>query len=177
MVLICLLAPSMLWAADVFDFRNATWGMTKEQVKASENLPLDEENTYDLIYIMPPERNADEVQLWYEFDAVDIELKHAFISYEYKEPLTERIYAEYLKLKTELTAKYGLPYSEKEVFDERHTPQAFDENDKAAGVKGGYLILNTEWRQARSKIELLSVPYGMPSEPSIFVMVYYHSDI
>lgn len=175
LLLACItLLPITAWANDAFDFRNARWGMTKAEVKASESARLSEENKYELIYILPNERGADEVQLWYEFNIKDLTLHKAFISYEYRDPANQAVYAAYAKLKNEVAAKYGTPDPEEEFIDDRHAPAAMDINDKAAGVQGGYMLLKSVWRLNRSKIELSNVPYGMPAEPSIFIIIYYY---
>ncbi len=152
-----LLFSTTSWGGTEYDFRNTRWGMTKEEVKASESekllkeMKFDEKEVvsygFDEVIIYAGKTASINVQIHYCF--LNDHLIHAaYILAEQYEDKTLYITV-FDRLRETLTEEYGSPV----VNDEIWLDNKYKRNWGSALEFGG-LYLHISWGRTRTKIDL-----------------------
>lgn len=98
-----------------FDFKRVKWGMSKEEVKEAETLPLTHESEDDLWYRNVPDmRTHMNVDLGYSFNEGKLEKAVYFLSFDY--PHAEAYVYDFEHIKSNLLEEYGEPALDKVVW-------------------------------------------------------------
>ncbi|MEW6144519.1 MAG: hypothetical protein AB1598_05820 [Thermodesulfobacteriota bacterium] len=132
-----------------FDFRAATWGMSKAEVKAAERKqPLYEDEgslTFDGRY------KGQFVYITYQFK--DDKLYRAGVLYSQKHDSDSKYLENYENLKSAITKEYGAPVIDGE---KQLNPGAVIEKDKEAeAVCRGDLMYGAQWNVPGSMVVLM----------------------
>ena len=131
------------------DFRNVSWGMSKEQVKQNESLDLAREQENDLVYMTSI--GSIDCLLFYYF--VDDHLYSA-IYWVVEDHATENQYIDdYKRLKNMLTEKYGNPVIDEEIWRRSLYKNCPDDKGLAASI--GDLTLLAEWETENTVIGIM----------------------
>jgi len=132
------------------DFRQAQWGMSKDEVKSLEHLPLQGENQTSLVY--QDSISGIDVVIGYTFSIDSNQLiAGGYLSQsEYKDQ--NKYLNDYNAMKKYLTKKYGQPKVDKV----RWLNDFFKDSPKKAGfaVAVGHAYYLTEWETEKSVITM-----------------------
>ncbi len=156
-IILLLLYHATSLAETQFDFRNTRWGMTKEEVKASEperllkEVKLDEKEIvsygFNEVIIYVGKTAATNVQILYSFQ--NNHLIHAvYLLVEQYEDKTLYI-AAFDRLRETLTQKYGLPIIDDVTWLDNKYKRYW-----GSALEFGDLYLHTSWESTRTKIDL-----------------------
>lgn len=96
-------------AAETYDFRETTWGMSKEQVKAIEGEPMVEDEN---LLVYTGEAAGSPVDILYSFE--DDELISGIYDFTDEHINNNLYYEDYLSLVEAYSEKYGKPISQTE---------------------------------------------------------------
>lgn len=130
------------------DFRNITWGMTVDEVKAIEDADVLDENASMFVYAV--EVAGREALLFYKH--VDNKVVRGGYSFQVKHDDKNAYIDDYEVLKAQLTEEFGGPVSDEVVWKNDLYRQDVDQHGLAVGM--GYLILWADWDNGDTRIEL-----------------------
>jgi len=136
-------------AVEKYDFRKAKWGMSKEEVKKTEETEpiIEKENIIDYSIIF----FGMQAQVGYTFK--DDELIRAgfffFSNLDTKNDYIEK----YNSLKEELTKVHGKPVIDTE--QQKDTSQTIDPENKGEAVCSGEMLYAAQWDLPRTDIQLV----------------------
>ena len=130
------------------DFRDITWGMTVEQVKALEGLRVLDENESMFVYAV--EVAGRDALLFYKH--ADGKVFRGGYSFQVKHDDKNGYIDDYEALKAQLTEEYGWPISDEVVWKNDLYRQDLDQHGLAVGM--GYLIYWADWSAGDTRIEL-----------------------
>jgi len=134
--------------SEKYDFRETNWGMSKEQVKATENKKPDLEEDNVLAYKV--KINGDDYFCAYSF----LEDKLHNAGYAIAEKHTNRNFYidDYKKLKEILIKKYGKPLTDRTTWDSDLYKD--DRSEWGFAVSLGHLSYGATWETSTSHISL-----------------------
>ncbi|GAI61308.1 unnamed protein product [marine sediment metagenome] len=143
----------ILFAEEVkYDFRKTNWGMSVEQVKATEDKKPGGESDTVLAYEV--EIDAKDFICLYQF----LENKLFFSGYNYKEEhINYNLYInDYEDLKEILIKKYGKPMKDEEMWDNlsEWELEAYKQN-LGNSISAGFLTYFAFWETFTTRIELI----------------------
>ena len=131
-----------------FDFRNTRWGMTKEQVKASETMKIVYEKESVILY--HGEVAGVETTVYYTFKKnMLLGCVQRFIEYHIDD---NNYILDYKKAKDALTHKYGPPVTDEQLWSNdvyKDNPQ-----DWGFAVRRGDLVFRSRWKFNYTEIGL-----------------------
>lgn len=131
------------------DFRGASWGMTKEEVKQDENLDLIQEDEKNLVYVTAI--GGIDCLLIYNF--VDDRLYNAMYWMIDEHAIDNGHIDDYRKLKNMLMQKYGTPNIDDEIWGRSLYK---DEPDrKGFAISIGDLTMLAEWETENTEISIM----------------------
>lgn len=136
-------------AVEKYDFRKANWGMSKQEVKESEEKEpiIENENTIDYSIVL----SGMQAQVGYTFK--DDELIRAGFFFFSKLETTNDYIEEYKKLKEELTKVNGNPVIDTEK--QKDPSQRIDSENKGEAVCNGDMLYATQWDLPTTDIQLV----------------------
>lgn len=148
-ILVLLVSVAVHAEEQPTDFRNARWGMSKQEVKSVESLKFDEERDNDLLAV--GKLAGLSVYVYYTFTDGMLSRGAYIIKTEYINP-TNHI-QDYYKLKELLAKKYGLPVRDETIW----LNDLFQDDPQHWGtaISMGYLTYITEWTTRTSRIQLV----------------------
>ena len=147
--LIILLCPKIVLAADEMTFRKTTWGMSLEQVKASESLEIFEQMGGDALAYKVTVAGKD-MLLGYIF--IDDQLVRAkYLLIEPHINMNDYI-TDYSDLKRILEKKYGRPEYDKIFWKNDLLKNSYSKWGIA--VSAGHLVYLSKWETLCTKISL-----------------------
>lgn len=129
------------------DFRNTKWGMTKEQVKNSEEISIFDEDDSNLLYEGLTVSNMN-ASLMYTFDSDH--LYRGFYKFEESHTSYNLYITDYENLVKALTEKYGAPKWDRTKWIDNLWEG--DKNDLGMAVATGGLIYGALWETPTTKI-------------------------
>lgn len=139
----------LLINAQTFDIRQVNWGMTKNEVKKSESLPVAFETDFGISY--NGFASGFKAYMLYSFD--EGKLNIFSYSFEEKYAVKNQYILDYNKLKDALTEKYGAPIEDKVIWiDDLYKGET---NYYGNAVAKGALKYQSIWVTERSKIILM----------------------
>ena len=146
------LSLMILAKEQVYDFRKTNWGMSKEQVKATEDKKPGGES--DTVIAYEVKIDAKDYVCLYQF----LENKLFFSGYNYKEEhINYNLYIDdYEDLKEILTKKYGKPIKDEEMWDSlsEWELKAYKQN-LGNSISVGFLTYFAFWETPTTRIELI----------------------
>ena len=149
---IFFLSLTILAKEQVYDFRKTNWGMSMEQVKATEGKKPGGESDTCIAYEV--EIDAKDFICLYQF----LENKLFFSGYNYKEEhINYNLYIDdYEDLKEILTKKYGKPIKDEEMWDSlsEWELKAYKQN-LGNSISVGFLTYFAFWETPTTRIELI----------------------
>jgi hypothetical protein len=135
-----------------YDFRRTNWGMSKEQVRATEDKNPSGESDTVLAYDV--KIDAKDFICLYQF----LENKLFFSGYNCKEEhINYNLYIDdYEDLKEILIKKYGKPTKDKKMWDDlsEWELEAYKQN-LGNSISAGFLIYFASWETLTTRIELI----------------------
>jgi hypothetical protein len=139
-------APSQ---GNKYDFRETNWGMSKEQVKATEDKKPDIESDGMLAY----EETTSGKNFVYIYFFSEDKLHTTSGSISTGEHTNKNIYIDdYEELKETLTKKYGKPTLDKVTW--KNDLYKNDEQDWGTAISVGHLAYEASWETSTTKIDL-----------------------
>ncbi len=131
-----------------FDVRKARWGMTRDEVKKSEELQLltDAKDRLEYKFVLLGIKS----RIVYRF--VDARLSGAEYLIEQDDVNPSRFYDDFQNLKEHLRRLYGTPVSDDK--DWKNDIYKGDEKNWGFAISLGFLACHTEWQNASTKITL-----------------------
>jgi hypothetical protein len=152
LIVLCILVISklVLFAGETkYDFRKTNWGMSKEQVKASEKGEIVVENENTVIFMVPD--FDDNFQCGYDF------LENKLYSSLYRfsgEHSNKNLYIDdYERLKGALTKKYGKPIADN--IEWKNNIYKDDRANWGMAISLGYLMYFSMWETPATWISLI----------------------
>lgn len=133
------------------NFRNALWGMSKDEVKASEDSTPTEENETGLLYSSVTVSNMS-ASVMYSFDE-DEKLYQGFYLFTDSHTSYNLYIDDYKKLVGALTEKYGEPEWDRTKW--KDDLYKGDENDYGTAVATGGLIYGAQWKSDDTEIDVV----------------------
>ena len=152
------------------DFRNFSWGNSREKIKNNEKATVFSQSQPDLLEYDDKLGSAD-FKVLYIFNENDHLISGIYIfSKVYKNP--ELYYYEYSKFLKLLIQKYGKPFNEKETWN--IAALDFDKTNKKQAIADKILNLYAVWNTKKSsiKITLISIGNELPS-----MQIHYTSNL
>ena len=149
-LLILAISTLALFAAEAkYDFKKMNWGMSQEQVKATEDKKPDYEDNTALGYKV--KINEKDFYCGYNF----LEDKLYTSGYVFTgEHTNENLYInDYKELKETLTKKYGKPILDKVVW--KNDLYKNDEQNWGMAISVGHLIYGVSWETSTTNISLM----------------------
>lgn len=133
-----------------FGFRNTKWGMTREEVKATEFAGLVEDKDNLLVFIDVIGGNMETLVAYIFADGKLIRGKYLFRT----EHVNKNDYiTDYKRVKETLKLKYGSPTSDEEIW---HDNFYKDEPEKLGiAISIGHLVYRTKWETGTTEISLV----------------------
>jgi hypothetical protein len=143
------LCSSIVHADEKYDFRKVRWGMTIDEVKASETNKMEDENVTVIVYRC--EVAGTDSSLEYYFTKGKL-VKAGYIFQEEYRNLNNYI-SDFEKIKKILIRKYGLPT----IYDEQWLDDLYKDKPQEWGfaVSIGHLFYSSFWETEATKIKLL----------------------
>lgn len=124
-------------------FRNASWGMSPTEVKASESAQFREATAE---WIMFSGREADiPVQIFYLF--ADNKLVGGFYLFRSNHRNSRQYFADFSRIKTRLEERYGIPLRSSDQYND-------DPRSWGASIEGGISSRQLKWETASTTILL-----------------------
>ena len=145
-LLILVISTLVLFAEEAkYDFRKTNWGMSKEQVKATEDKKPDFENNIMLGYEVTINQNNFLCAYWF------LEDKLYQSGYSLNETHTNKndYIDDYKNFKEILIKKYGKPKIDKVTW--KNDLYKNDEQDWGLAVSIGHLIYGTWWETSKTE--------------------------
>lgn len=136
-------------AKDSHDFRQARWGMSQEEVKASEKTSPTDERPEVITYL--DDFEGMQALIGYVFEDGKL-VNGGYVFMEPQEELTNYI-RDYKNLKKSLVGEYGKPYLDKAVWGIGEVPEQ-DPEKIAEAVCSGRLRYVTMWETDATLIKL-----------------------
>jgi hypothetical protein len=133
-------------SASSFDFRKSNWGMSKAQVKSSENITLVKEDVNLLAY----SGNVSNLEVLVIYIFVEDKLVRTRYSFIEKHTNKNEYISDYSAIKVALTEKYGNPSLDKEYWLNDLYKKDYDQ--KGFAISLGHLKYFSEWETTRTKI-------------------------
>lgn len=133
------------------DFRNTTWGMTKEQVKETENIEIVNENPDKISYIETVVNYP--ALLVYKFH--DNKLIWGSYSFQQVNDNDEEYLKDFIKFEEVISSKYG----KGKKLDKWNNSDSEFKNDPAMAVRAGDLIMWSSWETPTTLIKLIMYGY------------------
>lgn len=162
--------PSVSAASINPDFRNVAWGMSRDQVKTLETLPLDEERREGLSYYDFKIDNK-ECALIYLFTNAD-ELKSATYFFLSKHTTLNDYLDDHEDLRKLLIEKYGQPIEDGPHWTNK---QYFEEPEQyGLAVSKGHVEFLSVWETDRTTIKLIIDGENYKIRLSIFYLAKQH---
>lgn len=122
-----------------FDFRKTSWGMTKDQVKASETEKLEKEDT-DLLAYSGTVSSLNAFIIYVFVNDKLVRTRYLFV----EEHTNENDYvSDYKSINSALTEKYGKPKSDKEYWSNNLYKTDYDRRGFAVSL--GHLKCFSDW--------------------------------
>ncbi|HEV8515976.1 MAG TPA: hypothetical protein VGQ59_22000 [Cyclobacteriaceae bacterium] len=140
-------SPSNKEQPNIFDFRRANWGMTKDQVKASETFQA-VESKYPDILIYSGDISSLEAGVYYIF--VDNKLVRTKYSFFAKHTNKNDYIFDYESINKSLIEKYGKPKKESEYWLNNLYKNDYDQRGFAVSL--GHLAFYSNWDTAETII-------------------------
>ncbi len=130
------------------DFREATWGMTKAEVRATEKGKPTEENPGSLIY----KRQVITLDCIAAYFFTEGKLSNGGYFFTGSHTNTNAYIDDYNHLKNLLTKKYGKPKSDRHIWKNKLFKD--DPEDWGTAVSVGHLIYMTNWETKNTEISV-----------------------
>lgn len=132
-----------------YDFRKTNWGMSKEQVKATEDKkPLDEDNNGFFYQI-----NIDSMDFYCVYQFLEDKLYQGTYLFFGKHTNENDYIYDYENLKETLTKKYGQPKSDKIVWG--NDLYKSDKQEWGLAISIGHLAYTASWETLNTEIGLM----------------------
>ena len=150
-----LILPLFLFLTTVSysaDFRNTTWGMTKEQVKKTENIELVKEDQDNISYIETVVSYP--ALVLYKFH--DNKLIWGSYSFKQVNDKDDEYLEDFINFEKAISDKYG----EGKKLDRWNNADSEFKNDPARAVRAGDLIMWRSWETPTTKIKLIMYGYN-----------------
>jgi len=150
-----LILPILLFlttASFSADFRNTTWGMTKEQVKKTENIEIVKEDN-DIISYIETVVNYPALVVYKFYDD-----KLIWGSYSFKQVNNndDEYLEDFINFQNAITSKYG----DGKKLDRWNNSDSKYKNDPAGAIRAGDLIMWRTWETPTTKIKLIMYGYN-----------------
>ena len=158
--LLFLLLPSASYSVD---FRNTTWGMTKDQVKKTENNEIVKEGSDNISYIETVVNYPALVV--YKFH--DNKLIWGSYSFKQVNDKDDEYLEDFINFEEAISSKYG----KGKKLDRWNNSESNYKNDPAKAVRAGDLIMWRSWETPTTTIKLIMYGY----KDSFNIDSYYFS--
>lgn len=146
-LLVVFLLAGAAWADEQFDFRNARWGMSRDEVKKSEADKLVKDEAQGLGYITSI--NGDEALLMYVF--VDDKLVRAkYVMLKKFSNNSDYYYQLHEPIKAILIEKYGKPKKESKMW--KNNLYRKDPSQIGMAIGMGHYAEFINWENEKTKI-------------------------
>ncbi len=147
-ILICSLAIffAQYTFADDYTVRKTKWGMSMEQVKSSESLPLTKELEKSLFY----RTNILNKNMTLVYGFIDNKLTNVSYVSEVSHSNKTDFIADYKEFKTVLTKKYGKPMQDRTIW--KNDLYKSDYSHWGMAISIGHLIYLAKWETANTTI-------------------------
>ena len=148
--IVVILSVILIFSEQKYDFRNTNWGMSKGQVKATEDKKPDFEDDTTLGYEVKIE--GSNFSCIYSF--LEDKLYNSGYFFTGKHTNKNLYIDDYEKLKETLTKKYGKPTKDIPGFWKNDLYKS-DKRSWGMAVSVGHLVYGTSWETPTTKISLM----------------------
>ena len=148
--IVVIFSAIFVFSEQKYDFRNTNWGMSKEQVKVTEDKKPDFEDDATLGYDV--KIGGDDFACMYSF--LQDKLYNSGYAFTGKHTNKNLYINDYEKLKETLTKKYGKPIRDIPGLWKNDLYKS-DKQSWGMAVSVGHLVYGTSWETPTTKISLM----------------------